>query len=248
MSSFLITGSNGFLGSQVCQSLHLAGHKVYGLDLRCNSDLDYPTYTCDLTSRSQLEFVRSSFEKSNIILDYIVHMASCNPMVSGPNSHNINFLSINEDDISRNVAPDIIGSILVSSVFIPLLKQSTAVDKALLFISSIYGVSGPDQSLYSHIHGFEKPITYSAAKSSVLGIMSYLSSYLRDTPIRSNALTLGAIGPINDSVFVHKYLSKIQSSHLGDFNDVINAITFMCSDSSKYLNGTTIVLDGGYLS
>ena len=46
----------------------------------------------------------------------------------------------------------------------------------------------------------------------------------------------------NDAV---KLISKIPSARLGEPDDIANAVLFLCSNHSSYINGETLHVNGG---
>ena len=48
-----------------------------------------------------------------------------------------------------------------------------------------------------------------------------------------------------DQKFKEAIISKIPSSRLGEPEDVANAVIFLASDQSNYINGETIHVNGG---
>ena len=62
------------------------------------------------------------------------------------------------------------------------------------------------------------------------------------------AMGLGDIGqlfPDNDQKFKDIIISKIPSARLGETYDVANAVLFLCSNESDYINGETLHVNGG---
>ena len=45
--------------------------------------------------------------------------------------------------------------------------------------------------------------------------------------------------------FKETIISKIPSARLGEPNDIANAVVFLCSNQSSYINGETLHVNGG---
>ena len=48
-----------------------------------------------------------------------------------------------------------------------------------------------------------------------------------------------------DEKFKETIISKIPSARLGEPDDIANAVGFLCSDKSSYINGETLHVNGG---
>ena len=48
-----------------------------------------------------------------------------------------------------------------------------------------------------------------------------------------------------DDKFKEAIISKIPSARLGDPDDIANAVLFLCSNQSSYINGETLHVNGG---
>ena len=48
-----------------------------------------------------------------------------------------------------------------------------------------------------------------------------------------------------DNKFKEAIISKIPSARLGDPADIANAVLFLCSSQSDYINGETLHINGG---
>ena len=48
-----------------------------------------------------------------------------------------------------------------------------------------------------------------------------------------------------DENFKQAIVSKIPSARLGEPNDIANAVVFLCSNQSSYINGETLHVNGG---
>lgn len=94
-------------------------------------------------------------------------------------------------------------------------------------------------------------IHVSAAKAGVDAITRNLAVDWGKYGIRVNGI---APGPIEDTEGMkrlvpepikEKIKKRIPIGHFGRINDVENAAIFLCSDAASYINGVTLVVDGG---
>ena len=121
-----------------------------------------------------------------------------------------------------------------------MLEQGGGV---ILNISSDLGVIAPDQRLYKK--NFVKPVSYSVVKHGILGLTKYLASYWGSKNIRCNAFAPGGMKN-NNNISIQKKIEKLipinRMANINEYNDII---LFLASDSSSYINGATIIADGG---
>jgi 2,4-dienoyl-CoA reductase [(3E)-enoyl-CoA-producing], peroxisomal len=95
-------------------------------------------------------------------------------------------------------------------------------------------------------------IHVSAAKAGVDAITRNLSVEWGRYGIRTNGI---APGPIEDTEGMkrlvpapvkEKLVKKIPLGRFGRIKDIENAAIFLCSDAASYINGVTLVVDGGH--
>ena len=118
-------------------------------------------------------------------------------------------------------------------------------DFALVNISSIYGVVAPKFEVYNNTK-MTMPVEYAAIKSALLHLSRYVVAYVADSRFRVNSVSPGGIFDHQPNDFVSKYASNTNGKGLLDSGDVIGAIVFLLSDSSKYITGQNIVVDDGF--
>lgn len=89
---------------------------------------------------------------------------------------------------------------------------------------------------------------YAATKAAIHNLVKTLANNLGLKGIRINALPAGWIGGEmdTDEIF-NKSRSLTPLGRLGKDEEVANVVNFLLSESSSFVNGTTIVTDGGYL-
>jgi NAD(P)-dependent dehydrogenase (short-subunit alcohol dehydrogenase family) len=115
---------------------------------------------------------------------------------------------------------------------------------SIIFISSVMGVAGENgKTLYS----ITKGALISAAKS--------MSIELATRKIRINCISPGVVEtPMSKNAIYSRNedsLSKIKSLHplgLGQPEDVANACVFLLSDAARWITGSNLIVDGGYLA
>jgi NAD(P)-dependent dehydrogenase (short-subunit alcohol dehydrogenase family) len=90
---------------------------------------------------------------------------------------------------------------------------------------------------------------YSASKAALTSFSKVLASELSTKSIRVNTISPGLV---NTEIYQSALrLSDNSSSNyllgVGDVTDVSNQVLFLLSNNSKWITGTDIILDGGYL-
>ena len=95
---------------------------------------------------------------------------------------------------------------------------------------------------------------YSAAKAGIEGLTRSLACELAARRIRANAIAAGAVEtPMHGRIVKgtnDTALDAYRNSHLLGFgtpDDVADAASFLLGPGSKWITGTTLVVDGGYL-
>ena len=113
----------------------------------------------------------------------------------------------------------------------------------ILNISSDLGLISPDQRLYKN--NFKKPATYSVIKHGIIGLTKYLATYWGKEGLRVNCLCPGGVYDNQDKTFVNKIEKLIPIGRMANASEYKGAIQFMISNASSYMNGATLVIDGG---
>jgi NAD(P)-dependent dehydrogenase (short-subunit alcohol dehydrogenase family) len=125
-------------------------------------------------------------------------------------------------------------------------KQSRKSEEgaSVVFISSVMGIVGENgKSLYSMTKG-----------ALIAGARS-LAIELAPRNIRVNCISPGVVeSPMSKGAIYSRNeesLNKIRGMHplgLGRPEDVANASVFLLSDASRWITGTNLIVDGGYLA
>lgn len=115
---------------------------------------------------------------------------------------------------------------------------------SIINVSSIYGVLGPDMSLYPDA-SMGNPAAYAASKGGLLQLTRYFSTVLAPK-IRVNAISPGGIERNQNPIFMQRYIRKVPLNRMGREEDLKGITLFLASDMSAYVTGQNIMIDGGF--
>lgn len=224
--TIIVTGGKGYLGGEYCRYLTEQGVNVVCWDLP----------EIDVTRKNSIRQAMFSLE---IMPDGLINNAAIDypPGINQPR-----FTEITEDEIELLFRTNIIG--VLNCCQVVGREMSFYKHGSIINIGSIYGINSPDQRIYDD--GFEKPITYTASKSALVGITKYLATYWAKDNIRVNLLTLAGVKKDQPKSFLGKYVEKVPMGRMAEVNEYNGAIHFLLSDASKYMTGANLVMDGGY--
>ena len=90
-------------------------------------------------------------------------------------------------------------------------------------------------------------LAYSASKAALTNLTMSMANILSPRGIRTNNIAPGWIGDGMQSPQELLDEAKLFNplGRLGEYKDIANIVSFLLSDKSAFVNGTTIVVDGG---
>lgn len=258
----VITGAGGRLGSQFAMSLMKYGATVALVDSDHNA-LDiladklenherYLTCCVDITKESEVAKFSSDLRSKFDGVYGLINNAALNPKFETTD----NRLSLNNalenfslDQWQSSLSVCLTGSFFMVKHLLPLFRVNPE-QSVVLNIASDLALIAPDHSIYnldelSNKNRFFKPVSYSVAKSGLLGFSRYLATYEPET-LRSNAVCFGGVAEGNqDSRFVSALCKKIPLKRQACVEEYNDTVLYLMSDASAYMNGSTVVIDGG---
>lgn len=122
---------------------------------------------------------------------------------------------------------------------------------AVINIGSLYASVSPDASFYDHIDSeppFLKPPAYGASKAALVNLTRYFATHWGPLGVRVNALSPGGVLGGQDAQFRRKYCARVPMGRMAEKDDLMGPLLFLASDASSYVNGTELVVDGGFLA
>jgi 3-oxoacyl-[acyl-carrier protein] reductase len=138
----------------------------------------------------------------------------------------------------RTLQVNLIGTFLCIKHTAPYMKKKGA---SIINISSTNGINSlsPESA------------DYDASKAGVISLTKNFSKSL-SPKIRVNSIAPGWINTeINKDLpkkFIKEEIKKTALKRFGNPEEIAKAVLFLCSDDSSFITGSTLVVDGGYIS
>jgi len=152
-----------------------------------------------------------------------------------------------EETIDLVLDTDLKGALLTAQLAIPELKRRGG--GSIVFVSSVQA--------YVTLPGC---VPYAAAKAGLVAAARALAPEVGRDGIRVNALAPGTIdtpmlqrdlsgmNPEEAERFLAQVAAANALGRIGTPQEIADVIVFLASDASRYVTGTSIVADGGYLT
>ncbi len=258
----IITGGGGLLGEKHAEALAEFGCRTILIDIdenkakkaaeriQSNFAIESIAVKCDITNKEEIDKVRDMVLEKFGRIDILINNAAIDPKVEDKNV-NISFSRMEYFSLeqwNQEVAVSLTGSFLCSQIF--GFEMAKAGKGVIINISSDLGIIAPNQRLYQKENLPEemqpvKPVTYSVIKHGLIGLTKYLATYWADKGIRANTLCPAGIYTNQPEEFVNKISELIPLKRMANKDEYKAAIVFLASDASSYMNGSTIIIDGG---
>jgi NAD(P)-dependent dehydrogenase (short-subunit alcohol dehydrogenase family) len=238
----VVTGGGGGIGRAVAISLAEAGSHVAAIDLD-ERGLEvtgaalrklgsrHIVTRCDTSSAESVAAASEAIEKSLGPCGVLINTAA----VLRPGG--LDNLSLAE--WNSVLAVNLTGYFLCAQMFGRQMRKLKR--GSLVHIASIAG---------SHAQG--QSGAYSVSKAGVIMLSRQLANEWGPHGIRSNVVSPGmVVTPMSQSFYdtpgvTERRAAVVPSRRVGMPQDMANAILFLASDRSSYVNGDEITVDGGY--
>lgn len=231
----VFTGSTGHLGRPAADHLESAGATVVrvsrnGADGKNSYKLDIVN---DVARKRFVAFIRKRFGK----IDGLVNNAYSG--TTGKIEHTT------RSEFENSVNMTLSSPFFLIQELVPYFRSGASI----VNIASMYGVVSPDPRIYGD-SGQDNPVYYGAGKAGLIQMSKYLGCHLADKNIRTNSISPGAFPNLSKAGsggrFQKQLITKIPVGRIGVPSDLIGVIHFLLSDSSTYINGANIPVDGGW--
>ena len=250
----LVTGAAGHLGRALCEYFVSDGATVFAVDLNENglasleSELkpaegSFFAFAADLSDEEQRSGLVAQVASQTESLDGAVFAAA---FVGSSDLEGwaVDFAHQSVSTWRKALELNLTAPFHLTQLLEPLLSRGDG--PSIVNIGSIYGSIGPDWSLYEGLD-MSNPAAYAASKGGLIQLTRWLASCLAPK-IRVNTVSPGGIARNQPSEFVARYAKKTPLGRMGEERDLVGMITFLLSDSARYVTGQNLHVDGGFSS
>lgn len=231
----VVTGGNGLLGSEIIRSLRKEGAIAISADLAIMDEL---SVVIDITDELSIQLAIDTIISKYGRIDGWVNNAYPRTKDWGMKFEDIPF-----DSWRKNVDMHLNGYFICCKIALEKMKKQGY--GSLINMSSIYGLVGPDFTIYEGSN-MTMPGAYSAIKGGLNNLTRYLAAYYGPSQIRINTISPGGIFDNQPAAFVTKYNEKVPLRRMGNPQDIVSAVHYLLSDEAGYITGHNLIVDGGW--
>jgi len=242
LKTIVVTGASSGLGRNISIAISKMGAKVIMIarnedrlkeTLKLLEGSKHCYYSFDLLNISEIKSLLVTIVKENGKLDGLVHSAgieSTMPLKILSNEH-----------LEQTFKINVFSAIEFTKQF-SIKKNVNQQGASVIFLSSVMGSLGE-----------KGKVAYCGSKAAVKNMVKPLALELASNQIRVNSISPGLIltemtQKLFDSISLQN-VQNIKDKHplgIGEVNDVSNLCIYLLSDSSKWMTGSNITIDGGY--
>jgi NAD(P)-dependent dehydrogenase (short-subunit alcohol dehydrogenase family) len=242
----VVTGAAGRLGRVWAATLQEAGATVVGLDIRGGStDLGFELETADITDRDSLAAAATRIQSAVGPVEVLVNNAGIDqPPDAAATTFAIEDFPL--ADFRETLDVNLVGTFNATQVLGAAMRDRGR--GSIVNIGSLYASHAPDPRLYDHLDAdppFLKPAAYGASKAGVVSLTAYFARLWGPAGVRVNSLSPGGVAGGQDPEFVRKYCERVPLGRMAEPEDLVGPLLFLASDSSRYVTGQNLSVDGG---
>lgn len=237
-TAFVTGGSRG-IGRAIVEALAAAGADVY---FSFASDEKSAREVCgeagldadrmmrmDVRDRAAVKTALGKVAEKSGKLDILVNNAGINKPTD--------FDEITDEDWDDILAVNLKGPFIVTQEALALLRKSSA--GSVVNIGSVSGQYGGPRTAH-----------YAASKAGLISLSQVIARFLAEDNIRSNTIAAGLVSSemaqnAMNSPAVKAAAEQVLLKRFADATEVADAVLFLASDSSSYITGQTINVNGG---
>ena len=232
----IITGATGGIGNSIVEKLSESGAKILASGTR-NEKLN------ELKSKfKDIEILQFDISQSDKIDEFIENATK---KLGGNLDCIINNAGITQDNLAIRMTYEEWKKVININLDSTFLLSKFAIKKMLKNKSGkIINIT----SVVGHTGNLGQ-VNYTASKAGIIAMSKSLAIEYAKKNININCISPGFIKTAMTDKIDEKYkeiiISKIPSARLGEPEDIANAVLFLASDQSDYINGETLHVNGG---
>jgi 3-oxoacyl-[acyl-carrier protein] reductase len=233
--NIIVTGASGGIGNSIVEKLNDCGANVLASGTRLEK-LE------ELKSKfNNIKILKFDISQSDKIEEFIDNAAN----ELGGLDCIVNNAGITQDNLAIRMSIDEWKKVIDINLTSTFLMSKFAIKKMLknkkgkiINITSVVGHTGNLGQA-----------NYTASKAGLIAMSKSLAIEYAKKNINVNCISPGFIKTAMtdkiDEKFKEVIVSKIPSARLGEPEDIANAVLFLASDNSNYINGETLHVNGG---
>ncbi len=234
--NIIVTGASGGIGSSIVEHLYKAGANILATGTRTD----------------KLDQLKSKFSKLKTLpFDISIHdkiegfIDEANELLGNNLNCLVNNAGITKDNLAIRMNLMEWNKVIDLNLTSTFLMSKFAIKKMLKNKSGkIINIT----SVVGHTGNLGQA-NYTASKAGIDAMSKSLAIEYAKKNININCISPGFIKTAMTDNLDEKYkeliISKIPSARLGEPTDIANAVIFLASDQSNYINGETIHVNGG---
>jgi NAD(P)-dependent dehydrogenase (short-subunit alcohol dehydrogenase family) len=238
----LVTGACGQLGKVICRGFLDVGSVVIGVDININknnviqnNNISY--FPFDITSKKSVKDLFNKLYNKYSSIDVLINNAGISTFEP--------FEDRSEKSFDRVSDVNLKGTFLCIQEYSKHQKNNKCGN--IINIASIYGLISPDPRMYKEGDRRNSEV-YGATKAGIIQMTKYFAVHLAENQIRVNVVSPGGIynseNPQSEN-FVNEYSKRNPTGRMANTDEMLGAVLFLASNTSTYVTGHNMVVDGG---
>ena len=234
--NILVTGASGGIGNAIIEKLSETGANILASGTKIDKLKELKK------NFDKIKILNFDISQSNKIEEFIENATK---ELGGNLDCTINNAGITQDNLAIRMSLDEWQKVIDINLTSTFLISKFAIKKMLKNKSGkIINIT----SVVGHTGNLGQA-NYTASKAGIIAMSKSLAIEYAKKNINVNCISPGFIKTTMtdkiDDKFKEVIISKIPSGRLGEPNDIANAVVFLSSDQSNYINGETLHVNGG---
>ena len=234
--NIIVTGASGGIGNSIIKKLNEAGANILASGTRIEKLEELKK------NFKNIKILKFDISQSNKIEDFIENATN---ELGGSLDGIINNAGITQDNLAIRMSLDEWQKVININLTSTFLMSKFAIKKMLKNKSGkIVNIT----SVVGHTGNLGQA-NYTASKAGIVAMSKSLAIEYAKKNININCISPGFIKTAMtdkiDEKFKEVIVSKIPSARLGEPDDIANAVLFLSSNQSDYINGETLHVNGG---
>ena len=234
--NIIVTGASGGIGNAIIKKLSEAGANILASGTRIEKLEELKK------NFEGIKILKFDISQSDKIEEFIENATG---ELGGSLDGIINNAGVTQDNLAIRMSLDEWQKVININLTSTFLMSKFAIKKMLKNKSGkIVNIT----SVVGHTGNLGQA-NYTASKAGIVAMSKSLATEYAKKNININCISPGFIKTAMtdkiDDKFKEAIISKIPSARLGEPDDIANAVIFLSSEQSNYINGETLHVNGG---